>query len=639
MMSAKFVPTTEQQTIIGLDDGAYLITAPPGSGKTQVLTERVIRLVQHQQETFRVLALTFTHKAAENMRARIRTAAGDDVRRATTATFHFFCQDVLRHYGEHIGLLSPFTIYDNDNDRMSALRQGLVDDGILSESSMPDQEQLRLLLTHISQLKRELTSAEEAPDASVAGVPLDVAYLAYDRTLRTCNALDYDDIITFAHRLFIEAPRTAKHYRKIYRYIVVDEAQDVSRMQYEMLVAMCGGVMRNVMVVADVNQSIYEFAGGSARFLKDFQRDFSAKSYGLTYNFRCSETIVRVANSLAAHGSDMTGAINSMESMVRAPGCVTAASYSNERTEAQAVVALLQNSLEFGLDRLWLHPGEDPGLDHEDICIIGRNKASTIEVVAELTKENIPHQSVTGRDGLFESKPFLATFAALRVLDNPRDIVRRQSIVSIVPELGQLLTRGSTLRDALTSDFAPKPRLVAELLSIVARVENFHVYAGPLIASIEDVVRRLDRSSDDIDDDACALVEADANTLRSRWEMFCQHVPSERQTVSGLMAELALMRRTPLDGPGVRVLTAHAAKGQEFRMVVIVGMNQGSFPDFRSTRPEQLDEERRVAYVAITRAARRIHLTRPRTRIARGRAFNTKPSQFLDEMQIEMVNV
>src|SRR3954469_6337399 len=296
----RFVPTPEQAAVIALTEGAHLVTAPPGSGKTQVLTQRIVRLLTESRgQSFRILALTFTTKAAENMRVRIETEAGDEWRRVTTATFHSFCLDVLQHYGEHIGITGDLTIYENEDDRIEALARGLTDEGILVGRTDQDVKSLRQLLQKIGRLKRDLVppSAVQAEPDDEKIARTDVAYAAYDRTLHLFNAVDFDDLLGLAYPLFIEAPGVARHYRRLYRYILVDEAQDPSRAQYEVLRALCGSEQRNVMMVADADQYIYRFAGASDQFLKRFLVDFEAERHRLSLNFRCAEAVVSVANS------------------------------------------------------------------------------------------------------------------------------------------------------------------------------------------------------------------------------------------------------------------------------------------------------------------------------------------------------
>lgn len=634
----RFAPTPEQAAVIALNEGAHLVTAPPGSGKTQVLTRRIVRLLNDSRgQTFRLLALTFTTKAAENMRARIEAEAGEEWRRVTTATFHSFCLDVLQHYGEHIGMPGDLTIYENEDDRIEALAQGLADEGVFVRRSEDDLKSLRRMLQQIGRFKRDLvppSAVQVEPDGEELA-RLDVAYAAYDRTLRLYNAVDFDDLLGLAYRLFTESPRVARHYRRLYRYILVDEAQDTSRAQYELLKALCGSEHRSVMMVADADQYIYRFAGASDEFLKRFVRDFEAESHRLSLNFRCAEAIVRAANSLIQHNRDRLAADSFMRSESNAKGLVTAASYEDEDAEARGAVDLVQELLEQGLCRQWLHPTEPLEIQPSDICILGRNRYLLTSVIEELGRRGLPCRFSTTESELFESSLFQTIYYALRALLNPRDLLSRRNLLASAG-----LANGAAeemFGEPLPATFSALPEtspLWTDLFNLFARACSETPALDPLLSQIQEIAKRI--SEHQADETLKALELADLKSFQERWKTYRQRIEEPERALHGFLGELSLSSRTAVEGPGIHVLTVHAAKGLEYRAVVLVGMNEGSFPDFRSSRsPEGLAEERRNAYVAATRASRRLHLTRPRTRIMPwGDLKRQTPSRFLVEMKI-----
>lgn len=632
MSREKFTPTDEQRDLIALDDGAFLVIAPPGSGKTTVLTERVARLVADPSETFRVLALTFTNKAAANMRNRLFESVGEHSARVTVCTMHAFCLEALRNYGDAVGVGANVTVYENEDDRIAALLRGLVDEGVHAGGDDADGKALRRILASIGTLKRSLIPPDQAPQTVEEGmVPLGVAYAAYDRTLRLFGALDFDDILFFAFRLFSTADRVVKQYRRVYRYVVVDEAQDTNAAQYEVLRALCGPTLRNVMLVADADQSIFRFAGATTKNLLRFESEFAAKRLGLTQNFRCAEKIVAAANVLISKNPSRITTGAEMTSAVLAKGHVAAASYATEATEAEATLNAVDELLEKGLDPAWCYPGETTVLAAEDICVLGRSRYVLGAVLDAMVKSERAFQFSAGRDGLFGSEAFSAFEASLRLLQNPGDLLARRSLVR--QGAGRLDSTGDAA--SLASLMARLPGWRRAAMEPLLWVEADGSSLGDAIG---EVVKRV-RAATFADEEERATALADADALEKRWGAFRQ-VHGDDATAARFLGDIALAGRGGIEGPGVRVLTIHAAKGLEFRVVVLVGMNEGSFPDFRSKTLEEIADERRNAYVAITRAERALFMSRPRSRLMPwGDPRPQQVSRFLAEAEIEVRQV
>lgn len=631
-----FEPTKKQQEIIGLDSGAFLVIAPPGSGKTTVLTERVARLVANPTEVFRVLALTFTNKASSNMRNRLFETVGEHSERVTACTFHAFCLDVLRSYGDDVGFFLNTSIYENEGDQIAALHRGLIDDGILLDSEEPDIKLLRRLLASIGKYKRNLMSAEDiAKTIEDRGVPLCVAYAAYDRTLRLYNAIDFDDLIFCAYRLFVSVPRVAAHYRRMYRYVVIDEAQDTTAAQYGVLRALCGDSQRNVMLVADADQSIFQFAGATTDNLIRFESDFSSLRVALTQNFRSADAIVKLANRLIEKNLKRMTTGEVMTAALLAPGHVTASSYASEEAEAGSVCSFVATLVNAGLDAGWVYSDESTAVEPEDICILGRTRFALEGVLGELSSRKIPYQFSAGRKGLFDTSVFRAIDSALRHIQNPKDILARRGLLDLIrsgaasakPDEKDVV--GQFLVYVIAQVSKPASTILAPLVALMSNPAGL----GVAISAVVDAARTAP-----IDDEQeRALVLADAAALASRWDQFSRRTPQVERTIGGFLSDLALMTRSGVDGPGVRVLTIHAAKGLEFRAIVLVGMNEDSFPDYRSVDSEEnIAEERRNAYVAITRAERVLHMTRPRSRLTPWGERPMRVSRFITEAGLIM---
>lgn len=622
--------SAEQQRVISLDRGAYLVTAPPGSGKTQILVERSIRLLDESAGgSFRILALTFTTRAADELRERVAAGVADEWQRMTTCTFHAFALDVLRHYGERIGVGPALTVFESQDDRLESLAQALADEGYDVGRSPDDLRVLRAVLAEISLLKRRLVPAEAAPTTEVQGVRLDVAYQAHARKLRQLGAVDFDDLLLLANQLLAEHPRIARHYRRMYRFLLVDEAQDTSRAQYELLRTLLGEEHRNVLLVADADQAIFAFAGSDARYLKRFVADFGAQHLSLTGNFRCATQIVAAAGRLIAHNSGSHQ--HPAPAVGQAQGHCVFVELDDEQAEAASVVDGVQRLITTGLSPAWLAADEVSTILPEEICVVGRSRYALNATRFAFESHDIGHQFGSGDAGLFDTKLFHGLRYAMRVATNPRDLLSLENLVALLAPLdddAREARRGQSPR-ALLDELADEVGIeldTASLLDPSCTADGLDAALKPLTTLSHD---------GDAGDDAERL-NRDAETLSHCWRSFCRSVAEDERTASAFLNHLSLSGRASLNDPGIRVLTIHAVKGLEFRAVFLVGMNEGTFPDYRSVRdPTTIEDERRNAYVAVTRAGRFLQLSRPRVRMMPwGDLRRQQPSRFIAELDV-----
>lgn len=622
-----FTPTPDQERLIRLVEGSHLVQAPPGTGKTEVLTQRVIALLEaHPNETFRILGLTFTTKAAENLRQRVKAAVGEATsERVTACTFHSFCLMTLQHYGNFVEFPSDTTVYESEDDRLDVLSRALEEEGLVVEGA----KELRQILVQIGVAKRDLVDpdlAEDDPDFSAA-------YAAYNRVLRRYHACDFDDLLWLAWRLFLDAPKVAKHYRRLYRFIMVDEAQDTSRAQYEILKALCGDEHRNVMMVADSDQFIYRFAGASDKWLEAFVTDFEANTHQLVENFRCAVAIVEAAKKLAAGSSG--GVPKMIVAGGRPPqGMLTARSFPNEHAEAVGVVTWVERLLAEGLDPTTLHPSEASTVALEDICVLARNRYALTEVLEEFGRRGIEVLFRAGRKGLVETKEAELVLQGLRVLQNPSDAITRQNILATwAPDTDVDLTH-LPVDEFFRAVGRVSPASICKLFAEASR--SFDL--TQLVRSLLEALLDLGKVNAHENDDWQFMLGGDLDSLEKRWREYSGHVAPEARSLGGLLGELALAGQSVIEGPGVRVLTIHAAKGLEFKAVALVGMNEGTLPDYRSTsRKADVADEQRIAYVAVTRASRALFLTRPRVRqMPWGDPQVQQESRFISEMGVAM---
>ncbi len=596
------------------------------------MAQRVVRLLQDSKgETYRVLALTYNNRAAASMRRRVRERLGEHSWRATIETYHAFYLDILRHYGAAVGVPPEVTVYDTTDARIQALAQGLEDEGFVLSGDELDRAGAVELLDQISRLKRALVPPAASPDRRVSGgLSLREAYTAYEAVLRRNGAVDFDGMLTRAYELLTDHPQVAKHYRRIYGFIMVDEAQDTSTIQFELLRALCGDEHRNVFMVADPDQLINRWLGADRKNLDRFRKDFGAREYHLTTNFRCADSIVAIANRLLESEEDRARAVSPSGN---AAGWVGAASFPNEPAEARAVVDWVCGLQEYGLRSEWVAIGEQTQLRAEEIAVLGRSRLQLEPVLTEFDRRGEAYTFRSGDVGPFDSDLYSTVLDSLRVLANPRDVAMRRTLLAEL-RLAEAASP-SPIDDLaaqeasafLTSVGQMQGGSLGDVLAKVGSAADIREAMSALMASV---------SEEEQEGDLGEIVRADRLLLVDRLERYKLAHESRKWSWSGVVRSLVDEPRA--DPGGYRVSTVHAAKGLEFRAVVVVGLNEGSFPDFRSTgAPEEESSERRLAYVAVTRAARALLLTRPRSRVTRyGNVRLQTASQFLTEMQVAM---
>jgi DNA helicase-2/ATP-dependent DNA helicase PcrA len=626
--------TLEQEEVVALREGCYLVLAPPGAGKTEIIAQRVVRLLQEPPDgSYRVLALTFNNRAAAAMRRRVSDRLGDESWRATIETYHAFYLDVLRHYGMAIGIPPEVTVYDTVDARIQALAQGLEEDGFIMRGGELARIDAEELLNEISSLSRSLIPPNAAPDRRmIGGLSVRDAYAAYDGVLRRNGAVDFDGMLTRAYELLTEHPKVAEHYRRIYQFILVDEAQDTSRIQFELLRALCGDQHRNVFMVADPDQLINRWLGADRRNLERFRDDFNAREFRLTANFRCADEIVRVANALVSE-TDASG-FQEVAALGSAKGSVTCWSFPTEESEAKAIVEWATSTCDHGLRAEWLAPQESTGVDPEEVAILSRSRVHLRYLLAELDRRHEPYMFRAGETGPFDADLYKAVLDAIKVLANPRDVAMRRTLLASLPGTSEMnsealeglvnLEPGAFLREAAGRNDGAS---IGHLLDGLAQSLGIDAAAAILATPVPE---------EGEDSDLGELLRADRQLLQERLERYQLSTESRNWSWSG--AVMSLVEEPRADIGGLRVSTVHAAKGLEFKAVAVIGMNDGSFPDFRSVdSPEDEASERRLAYVAVTRAARALVLSRPRSRITRfGTSRPQEESRFVEMMGLTM---
>ena len=653
---------------------ALLIGAGAGSGKTRVLTRRIAWLLAHGFWASSILAITFTNKAAAEMRERLTALVGPEAEHMWISTFHSACVRILRRDGKEIGLTSGFSIYDTaDCERLIKLISG--DLNIDTKRYTP-----RMLLGKISDCKNSLTSWQDQLKSvncdykpgqrgyQVSAGDVDelvaVVYAEYQRRLAMANAVDFDDLIMRTVELFQRCPQVSEYYRHKFRYIFVDEYQDTNHAQY-VLVRELSGIdsgeepdqhMRGagrvgpswITVVGDSDQSIYAFRGADIRNIQDFEQDFpNAKTIMLEQNYRSTQTILDAANAVIARNEN------------RKPKKLWTALGEGDKIVGYAADNAQQEAGWIANEIAQIH--EEEGVAYRDIAIMYRANAQSRSLEEAMINANLPYQLVGGTK-FYERREIKDALAYLQAIVNPADNVNVRRILN-VPKRG-LGVRAEGLiasyADAHDTTFFGAIEHMEQIEGMSARTSKplgvfrdmMHGLAdfakehdtkpSEVVAEVlskSGILEELQRSEDPQD----ASRVDNLSQLQSVAAEFEQNTPDA--TLAGFLETTALVADSDQlpgeneDSGKVTMMTLHTAKGLEYPYVFLTGMEQGTFPHQRAMEDtSELAEERRLAYVGITRAKRRLYVTRAAVRAQWGQANDMMPSQFLDEIPDKLID-
>ncbi|MDO5685383.1 MAG: exodeoxyribonuclease V subunit gamma [Bifidobacterium sp.] len=666
----------QQAQAVQYQGPALLIGAGAGSGKTRVLTRRIAWiLTQFNAWPSQILAITFTNKAAAEMRERLTTLIGPVAQRMWVSTFHSACVRILRRDGQAVGLNSGFSIYDTQ-DCQRLVKLIATDLNIDIKRYTP-----RALLARISDYKNNLQTwqgqlKQFAPDyrPGQRGYQLGrygneeqlyaVVYAEYQHRLAAANAVDFDDLIMRTVELLRTQPDVADYYRHKFRYILVDEYQDTNHAQYVLIRELAGidaheqpdsstiGAGRVgpawVTVVGDSDQSIYAFRGADISNIQDFEKDFpDAKTIMLEQNYRSTQTILDAANAVISHNEG------------RKPKKLWTAAGKGEPITGYAADNAQQEALWIATEIARL-VAED-GYKYSDVSIMYRANAQSRSLEEALINAGIPYQLIGGTK-FYERKEIKDAIAYLQAIVNPADSVNMRRILN-VPKRG-LGARAEALvasyADAHAAPFWQGIANIEQIEGLPTRtakslgafrntMQHLAAFArdhanqpSDIVAEVLDksgLLEELQRSQDPQD---ASRVENLAQ-LQSVAAEFEQNTPDA--TLEGFLETTALVADSDQlpgeneDSGKVTLMTLHTAKGLEYPVVFLTGMEQGTFPHSRSLEDtSELAEERRLAYVGITRAKQRLYLTRAAVRSQWGRADDMMPSQFLDEVPDELID-
>jgi DNA helicase-2/ATP-dependent DNA helicase PcrA len=624
-----------QREAVCHEGGPLVVIAGAGSGKTRVLTRRVARLIEEGVHPGQILAITFTNKAADEMRRRVNALVGDVTRGMWIATFHAACVRILRSNADRVGYRSGFSIYD-DADSRRLIEHVLDDMGIDTKRFPP-----RAVAAAISQAKSELLDAPsyEARAYTVYEQRIAQAFSEYERRLKSANAMDFDDLLSRTVALFSLHPEVLVHYQERFVHVLVDEYQDTNRAQGEIVTAIGAG-HRNVCVVGDSDQSIYRFRGAEVRNLLDFTAAFpDARTIVLDQNYRSTQNVLDAANAVI--GNNIMRQEKALWSALGTGESIRRYRAGDEREEATFIAHEIAT----------LHREE--GISFSEVAVFYRTNAQSRAIEAALTDRGIAYQ-VIGGTRFYDRREVRDILSYTRLVANPSDEVSLRRVLN-VPKRGigatsverlatYSATKGCSFLDALShaSEAGVTGKALRGVKAFLEILEDLGTLRGDapdaVIRGILSKTAYLDALEEDIREGGVHSIEAEGRVenideLRSVASYY-----EDLETFLQVSALVASGDELDEKGGKVCLMTLHAAKGLEFGVVFLTGLEEGIFPHDRALGdPDDLEEERRLCYVGITRARERLYLTHTWTRTLFGQTKDSLVSRFIREIPESLI--
>ena len=619
-----------QKTAVTTTSGPLLLLAGAGSGKTKTLTHRIAYLLAHESIwPNQILAVTFTNKAAKEMRERLAKLLDQQITRSFMpwmGTFHAVCVRILRQHGSEIGIASNFVIYDDDD------RQGLIKQAMKELSLSADMVKPRAVSAAISSAKNEMVGPEEY--AEVAQFPFQKAvaklYARYEQRRKEAGAVDFDDLLLETVRLFRDSPKTRNHYQAQFRHILIDEYQDTNAAQYAIMKALIGPE-KNICVVGDDWQSIYSWRGADFKNILGFERDFpGAAVIKLEQNYRSTGAILEAAHNVISKNIERSE--KKLWTTAGAGAPVQVQGVYDETEEAGVVATRIAAQTAIG------------ARSFGDFAVLYRTNAQSYALERALVQQRIPYQLVGGVR-FYDRKEIKDVVAYLRLLYQPHDRMSFSRVVN-VPTRGI----GAT---SLEKFLVWQSQSGMDILSALVNAEQIATLtprARQALSKLGELLRRV-QVKNELGVGPSELIEELLSATGYR-DMLLDGSPQaeEREANLGVLVsdaksyaslddfleEVALMSSTDVGSTesAVTLMTLHAAKGLEFPVVFMVGMEEGLFPSMRALEegPRQLEEERRLCYVGMTRAREELYLLYAGSRLQFGQRSYTTPSRFLEDM-------
>lgn len=622
-------------------EGPLLILAGAGSGKTRVLTHRIAYLIEeHQVPPYHILALTFTNKAANEMRERVNNIIEYGAGSIWVSTFHSTCVRILRRFIDHLGYDNAFTIYDSD-DQKSLMKD------ICKQLNIDTKKyKERTFLNAISSAKDELKTPEQYADEVAKEYNKKIfgrVYKEYQKRLKQNNALDFDDLIMLTVQLFRQNAEILNHYQERFPFILVDEYQDTNTAQFTLL-SLLASRYQNLCVVGDDDQSIYRFRGANIHNILNFEKIFPAtKVIRLEQNYRSTKNILAAASGVIKHNSMRKE--KTLWTTAEAGVPISYGRYDNEYEEAQGIAADIHRQVK-------------DGMSYSDFAILYRTNAQSRVFEEKLIYEGIPYR-IIGAVNFYARKEIKDILCYLKTINNSADDIAIKRIINI-PRRGIGQTTIGRISDYAFSQEMPFyealrrvdeipgcTRASAKIHSFVSLIEHFRMKLRGEMYSLEDMtqelldvtgyVRELEAENTDEANGRIENIESLMNKIVQYEE------DNNGGTLNDLLEDIALVADIDTvsdDAEQVLLMTLHSAKGLEFPNVYICGMEETIFPGASAVfgdDPSELEEERRLCYVGITRAMKKLTLTSANQRMRNGEMNFNRPSRFINEIPRHLV--
>ena len=627
-----------QQLAVDTTEGPLLILAGAGSGKTTVLVNRVEHIISsHLATPWQVLAITFTNKAAGELRERLVSAIGEEANDIWAYTFHSCCSRILRRFGEKIGYTNHFTIYDTDDSRrvMKQCQKQLgIEDKLINHKS---------ILAEISRAKDSLISPEEYKQTAQNDFrksKIAECYELYQAQLKKSDVMDFDDIIFNTVKLLEENEDVRNIYQTQFKYVMVDEYQDTNHAQY-VLTSLLADKYKNICVVGDDDQSIYRFRGATIENILSFENHYKgAKVIRLEENYRSTQNILDGANAVISHNKNRKG--KTLFTRSGSGDKIVYKTVMSESEESQYIIDEIVKNV-------------NNGMKYSDHAILYRMNAQSRNLEVMLTKSGISHRIIGGHR-FFDRKEIKDIVSYLAVINNPSDNVRLQRIINVpkraigdtmfanVLEIGAGLGMSAFEVCERADEFQKTSRSASKLMNFTKMIRDFQeciengMGLNDLLQEVLDVTKYLDYLQEEPE-----TYEDRVNNIKELSSMFIKYEEeSEDANLSEFLEDVALISDIDSyneDEDAVVLMTLHSAKGLEFPVVFIPGMEEGIFPGNQSMFSEEdLEEERRLAYVGITRAKKKLYLISSQQRMLYGQTSRNMPSRFLREIPSSVID-
>ncbi len=628
-----------QQKAVFHTEGPLLILAGAGSGKTTVLVNRIAYILQMGLcNPWQILAITFTNKAAGELKDRISAVVDYGAEDIWASTFHSTCARILRRYGDRIGYTSHFTVYDTDDSRR--LMKDILKKLEIDEKILPH----RTVLSEISRAKDKMQSPKDLKNTEVYNSRLSMvadAYEMYQQRLKTSDAMDFDDLLCNTVKLFKECPDVLEMYQRQFKYIMVDEYQDTNKVQYQ-FVSLLAQKSNNICVVGDDDQSIYKFRGATIENILSFENEFKgATVIRLEQNYRSTSTILDAANEVIKNNAERKGKTLWTEN--EKGDKITVHTASTEREEALYIANTIME-------------GVSSGRKYSDYAVLYRMNAQSNAIEHALARAGVPHRIIGGHR-FYDREEIKDMTAYLQVINNPNDDVRLRRIINkpkrAIGEttVSKAMDIASALGESLysvvkhASDYPDLSRASSKLMNFTLLIDGLidaHNSGDYSLAELYELVLEhtnyreyLKTEKEDHESRIENIEELKSNIINFEEDY------DEEATLSNFLEEISLQTDIDNYDPDADcavMMTLHSAKGLEFPVVFIPGMEEGIFPSMTTImNPQELSEERRLAYVGITRAKEKLYLVRTSERMLFGSTTRNRESRFATEIPNKLV--